>query len=525
MMNPAKILDFARTQIRGMRPPIYEDVECGIHGQTGLYPFVNKYAVYWEEPIIRHATNSGLMVTDQFTPLEKISEIHETARRAFYADRARSIVFRKNQISQIGYLIKDNEDRLKHALKLDLGRPPLETELQFFDFGPVFKDVRLAYDNVEQRTKPQSIEFNLKYIAMSPKLKAEPKGVVLIISAFNLPLYLTLSPLLLAQLLPRYLDPELYHIVQGGVSEMSKILDLRWDHIIYIGMHGQLYLIYPIPTPPTRGLHVGRIVAVAAAKHLTPVTLELGGKNPVVVDPKVDVTMTAKRVLWGRFSNAGQVCTAPDFCTRGDHAARIQGLLDKTKGDIICGGQVNVEMRYVAPTIVNNVTAEDALMAEEIFGPVLLIVLVFDVDEAITYIRSREHPLAVYVFSPDKEFQDKVFSRTKSGAALANEVVIHPAVPGLPVGGIGASGYGYYAGKHAFEQFTHWRVSLDSPTWIDTVALGFRFPPYKDTYKKYIGLMYPPLPPRPRQARAKLPQKSLHLSTLQVLVSIVSLNV
>ncbi|KAI0709751.1 NAD-dependent aldehyde dehydrogenase [Earliella scabrosa] len=469
---------------------------------------------------------------NQYTPLAKISEIRETARRAFYAGRAKSVAFRKEQIAQIGYLVKDNEDRLKAALQLDLGRPPLESELM--DFGPTYKDVRLAYDNVEKWTRPQGIDFNLSYFAMGPKMKAEPKGVILIISAFNLPVFLTLGPLasavaagcaavikpseanphfnrLLAELLPQYLDSELYHVVQGGVPEMTKILELRWDH---------------------SGDRVGRIVAMAAAKHLTPVTLELGGKNPVVVDPKADATLTAKRVLWGRFSNAGQVCTAPEYVlvprdfketlvsalketyhsfypdgaeksdsfariVTEEHTSRIKRLLDRTKGDIVCGGQVDITKRYVAPTIVNNVNPDDSLMSEEIFGPVLLVIPVKDVDEAIAFIRSREQPLCVYVFSSDKKFQEKVFSNTESGAALANDVLFSPAVPGFPTGGVGGSGYGYYGGKHAFEQFTHWRVSLDNPSWIDTLVFSFRFPPYKDTYKQYLGFLYPSLPPRP----------------------------
>ncbi|TFK91272.1 aldehyde dehydrogenase [Polyporus arcularius HHB13444] len=475
-------------------------------------------------------------MSEQYTPLDDIPRVLACARNAFLSDRAKPVAFRKQQIAQVGYLLKDNEERFKEALKLDLGRHAVETEL--FDFGPTYKDVRVAYDNVEKWTKVQPIDFNLNYIAMRPTIKAEPKGVILIVSAFNVPLFLTLGPLvsaiasgcaavikpseavphvnlLLAELIPKYLDPELYHVIQGGVAETSKILELRWDHILYIG-----------------GERVGRIIAQAAAKHLTPITLELGGKNPVVVDPKVDIEMTARRLLWGRFSNAGQVCTCPEYVlvprtfqstlisalkdaygkfypdgpensdsfsrivTR-EHAARLQGLLKRTNGEIVCGGDVDVEKKYVAPTIVNNVTAEDALMGEEMFGPVLLIVPVEDVDEAIAFIQARETPLAVYVFSQDKKFQEKVFSSTRSGAALANETVLSPAVPGFPVGGVGASGYGYYAGKQAFEQFTHYRVSLDNPSWVDTLVFGFRFPPYNDRYKKYVRMMHAPLPPRP----------------------------
>ncbi|KAI0706786.1 NAD-dependent aldehyde dehydrogenase [Cerioporus squamosus] len=412
-------------------------------------------------------------MTEQYTPIDEIVK----------SNKAASVAFRKAQIAQIGYLIQDNETRLIEALKLDLGRPALETEL--YDMGPTIKDIRLAYDNVGQWARPQRA-FSIRYFLMGPHLKAEPKGVVLIISPFNLPLFLMLSPLVsaiaagcaavikpseatphvnkvLAELLPKYVDPDLYHLVQGGIPETTKLLELRWDH---------------------SGERVARIVAQAAARHLTPVTLE----NPVVIDPKVVPVFTAKRILWGRFGNAGQVCTAPEYVlvprefqetlvsafkkvyhsfypdgpeksdsfariVSTQHAARIKALLDRTDGDIICGGEFD------------DVTASDSLMSEEIFGPVLAVIPVKDVDEAIAIIRSRQTPLAVYVFSPDKQFQTKVFSSTKSGTALANETTLSPAVPGCPVGGVGASGYGYYSGRHAFEQFTHWRVSLDNPIW------------------------------------------------------------
>ncbi|KAH9933652.1 aldehyde dehydrogenase [Epithele typhae] len=471
------------------------------------------------------------------TPHQLSFQIHAAARSAFFDGKTKSIPYRKEQIAQLGYLIKDNEDRIHEALKLDLGRHPLESEL--YDFGPSFKDIRIAYDNVERWTAPQSAEFNMSYFSMGPKTKAEPKGTVLIVSAFNLPVFLTISPMasaiaagctfvlkpseatpnmnkLWAELLPKYLDPNLYKIILGGPEQMKKVLELRWDHILYIG-----------------GERVGRIIAEAAAKHLTPTTLELGGKNPVVVDSKADLKLMAKRVLWGRFGNAGQVCTAPEYILATEdvhaqlvealketyasfypdgadksesiakivaksHAERIKRLLDGTKGSVICGGTSNVEERFIAPTIVDNVSADDTLMSEEIFGPVLSVVPVKDVDAAIEFIRAREHPLCVYVFSSDKKFQERVFSNTKSGAAVANEVVISPAIPHLPVGGVGASGHGYYGSKGGFDSFTHQRVSFDNPWWSDTFVTGFRFPPYAMNFKRGISLMYPALPPRPK---------------------------
>ncbi|OJT05215.1 Aldehyde dehydrogenase family 3 member B1 [Trametes pubescens] len=437
------------------------------------------------------------MTTLTYTSLEDIPKIHERARRAFLSGKTKSIPFRKAQIAQVGYLIKDNEQRIKDALKLDLCRPEFETE--FSDFTATYMDVRSSYDNVEKWSKPQKTDFNFNFFAMSPKTKAEPKGVVLLVAPFNFPVFLVFSPLvsaiaggnaavikpseqtpafsaLIAELLPQYLDNDLFHIINGGPTETTKILELRWDHIFYI-----------------------------AAQHLTPVTLELGGKNPVVIDPKCDVKLAARRILWGRFSNAGQTCLAPEyvlvpktfqdkfvealveayhsFYPEGPaksasfsriisekHTARIKQMIDGTKGTIVVGGDTDVSQRYIAPTIVKDVRGDDSLMAED-------------------------YPLAIYVFSKDKSFQKKIFDNTQSGCAAANETVISAGVPGLPMGGIGGSGYGYYTGKHAFDEFTHLRVSLDNPGWVDKLALGVRFPPYKPS--KVLALLAPGLPPRP----------------------------
>ncbi|KAI0819375.1 NAD-dependent aldehyde dehydrogenase [Trametes gibbosa] len=470
----------------------------------------------------------------QYTSLEEIPKIHERARQAFLSGKTKSIAFRKAQVAQVGYLVKDNEQRIKDALKLDLGRPMEET--QFSDCTPVYMDVRSAYDNVEKWAKAHRTDFNINFFAMSPKIKAEPKGVVLMVAPFNFPVFLILSPLvsaiaggnaavikpseqtpafsaLLAELLPKYLDNDLYHVINGGPTESTKILELRWDHIFYVG-----------------NAHIGRIIATAAAQHLTPVTLELGGQNPVVIDPKCDLKLAARRILWGKLTNAGQVCLSPEYVLvpkdmqdklveallevyhtfypegpeKSDsfarivserHAARIKAAIDGTKGKIVIGGDADVSKRYVAPTIVRDVKTDDVLMTSEIFGPVLSITPYETLDEAIALINSKDHPLAIYVFSDDSAFQKKVFDNTQSGCASTNETVISAGVPGLPMGGIGGSGYGYYTGKHGFDEFTHLRVSLNNPGWVDKLVLGVRYPPYKPN--KILALLSPPLPPRP----------------------------
>ncbi|KAH9903156.1 NAD-aldehyde dehydrogenase [Cubamyces lactineus] len=477
------------------------------------------------------------MSTSFYTPIEDIPQIHQRAHDAYRSGKLKSIAYRKEQIAQLGYLLKDNEQRFCDALKLDLGRPTQETI--FFDFSAVYIEVKTAYDNVEKWTRSQRAEFNLNFFAMGPRLRAEPKGVILVIAPFNVPIFMLLSPLasaiaggnavvlkpseqasatakLLAELVAQYLDPDLFHVINGGIPETTKVLELRWDHILYTG-NGR----------------VGKIVARAAAEHLTPLTLELGGKNPVVVDPKCDLQTAARRILWGRVSNAGQICLAPEYVLVPEHfqdkfvdalqevyrtfypdgprnsdsycriiseahTARIKNLIDHTKGTIVFGGDADVAERYIAPTVVRDVRPDDPLMGEEIFGPVLSVVPVKDVEEAISIINERDHPLAIYVFSQDKAFLNKVFDNTESGSAVANETVISCGVPGLPMGGLGASGYGYYTGKHMFDEFTHIRVSLDNPGWVDKIALSFRFPPYKPEGEKQLRALSPSLPPRPK---------------------------
>ncbi|KAI1784926.1 NAD-dependent aldehyde dehydrogenase [Ganoderma leucocontextum] len=445
------------------------------------------------------------MATLAYTAIEDIPKIHGRAREAFESGRTKSVAFRKEQIAQVGYLLKDNELRLREALMQDLGRPHLETD--FLDFSPVYIDVAKAYGSLGKWTATKKAEFDFRFWAMGPKYRHEAKGVVLIIAPFNGPVVMTMSPLigaiaagnavvlkpseqtpatsaLFAELFPKYLDPELYQVVNGGVPETTKLLELQWDHILYTG-NGR----------------IARIVAAAAAKNLTPLTLEVRLRfNPVVLDPKSDLKLAAKRILWGRCLNSGQVCVCPEYVLvpeehqdafvnavkdvyrefypdgpeKSDsfarivgesHVQRIKNLLDNTKGKVVFGGEVDVAKKYVAPTLVRDVSGDDSLMSEEIFGPVLLVVPVKDTDEALSFINRRDHPLVVYVFSKDKAFQNKVLNNTKSGSFVANDTMIIVGVPGLPMGGVGPSGYGYYTGFDMFEQFSHKRACIDNPSW------------------------------------------------------------
>lgn len=472
----------------------------------------------------------------EYTPIEEIPKIHEQLRRSFRSGKAKPIAYRKEQLLQLAYLVKDNRQRFRDAFLADLGRPSGEADL--LEIDPTIGEIIDAYHAVEKWAAPEKAAFHHMWFAMSPHTRKEPKGTVLLIAPFNYPLLLIMNPLagaiaagctavikpseltpavsgLLAELLPKYVDQDCYRLVNGAVPETTKLLGLQWDHIFYTG-NGR----------------VAKIISQAAAQYLTPVTLELGGKSPVVVSPDCDLMTGARRILWGKVANAGQTCLAPDYvlvprdfqddfiaalkrayneffptespsptnmsrAVTEQHTRRIKRLLDETQGAIVFGGQVDIENRFIPPTVVKDVKGDDALMTEEIFGPVLPIVPVSGIDEAIEFINAREHPLAVYVFTRNKAIKAKVFDNTQSGTAVANEVVIHMRVHGLPFGGIGPSGAGYSTGKYSFDTFTHFRATVDNPSWIDTLVMSARYPPYGNKIKKLNKMQAQRLPARP----------------------------
>lgn len=259
----------------------------------------------------------------------------------------------------------------------------------------------------------------------------------------------------------------------------------------------------------------------------------MAGKSPVVIDPHCDIKIAAKRIFWGKVANAGQICLAPDYVLvprdfqdtfieamkevhqsffpsgsrssdsfsriiSEQHTRRLKKLIEETQGTIVFGGEVDVSQKYVAPTLVRDVPENDSLMSEELFGPVLPIIPVEDVDEAIEIINRHDHPLALYVFTKDSAFKAKVFDNTQSGSAIANEVVIQAGADGLPMGGIGPSGTGNYTGKYGFDMFTHFRAVMDSPGWIDWI-MGGRYPPYHaDSLNLLRRMLLPSLPARPK---------------------------
>ncbi|HXK24417.1 MAG TPA: aldehyde dehydrogenase family protein [Myxococcota bacterium] len=446
------------------------------------------------------------------TPLDSISGLADRLRRTFGSGKTRPLEWRRSQLKALKALVRERGDELVEALQADLRKPTLEAWAA--DVGQVTTEAAMALRKLRSWTKPQRTGF---FPLGRSRIVHEPLGVVLIIAPWNYPVGLLLTPLVgavaagncavlkpsevtmrtsavLGRRIPEYLDPEAIAIVEGGVDETQALLDQRFDHIFYTG-NGR----------------VGRVVMEAAAKHLTPVTLELGGKSPCIVDHDVDLKVAARRIAWGKFMNAGQTCIAPDYILVhegreqelvrelgaaihdffGDdpkrtpdyarvvnrrHHERLTKLLES--GEAAIGGQSDPEDCYIAPTVLRGVAKDSPIMQEEIFGPILPILSVRGVDDAIEFVRRGEKPLALYLFSSSEATAEKVVGATSSGGVCVNGTIFHIANPALPFGGVGESGMGAYHGRHTFETFSHKKSVL---------SRGLRFDP-KWMYPPYGGL-------------------------------------
>ena len=465
-------------------------------------------------------TTAHSQSTSSSEQLAAIPKIVDSLRERFERGVTRPISWRLQQLDGLMRFIEQRQPEILAALRADLGKPELEALAAEVTF--VKNDIAHTKKHLRAWTKPKKVSTPWKIQPAQGMIQREPLGVVLIISPWNYPFQLLLAPLvgaiaagncallkpsevapataaLIARWIPRYLDETAIKVVEGGVPETTEILAQRFDHIFYTG-NGT----------------VGRIVMTAAAKHLTPVTLELGGKSPCIVDRTADLDVTAKRIVWGKFFNAGQTCVAPDYVLVessvhdalleklastirrffGDdpqrsedyarivnerHHARLVRLLDD--GEVVVGGRHDVTDRYIAPTVLKNVSVDSPVMSDEIFGPILPVLAVPNVDAAIRFVRERPKPLALYVFSSSKANQTQVLERTSSGGAVVNHVVWHLAVPDLPFGGVGESGMGAYHGHFGFETFSHAKAILHKPTQIDPDLL---YPPYSPTEKKWL---------------------------------------
>lgn len=441
-------------------------------------------------------------VTD--APTSGLEGLADRMRETFRTGRTRSEEWRRSQLQALGRLIAEREEELLAALAADLGKPPFEAWLT--DLRGTGREIEHAEKHLASWMAPQSQKVPLLLQPNKASIQYEPLGAVLVIAPWNYPIHLLMTPLaaalaagntvvckpsevapatsaVMARLIPEYLDPEAVVVVEGGVPETTALLEQRWDHILYTG-NGT----------------VGRIVARAAAEHLTPTTLELGGKTPAIVDKDANLALAAGRIAFAKWTNAGQTCVSVDHVyvhrdveeellallaeevrTRfGDdprssdqfgrivttgHAERLSRLLTAGGFDTVVGGDVDTEERYVAPTILRRVDRDAAVMREEIFGPILPVIAVDDVDEAVAAVNAGDKPLALYVFA-GQESADKVLAETSSGGACVNDAMVHIGVSALPFGGVGESGYGAYHGRWGFETFSHRKAVLRRPAWL-----------------------------------------------------------
>ena len=433
-------------------------------------------------------------------------------RATFESGRTRPLAWRREQLKRLKAMLVERESDLLEALATDLGKP--RAEAWATDVGFVIAEIDYVTRRLRRWMRPRRVHAPLVTKPARARIVREPLGVVLVIAPWNYPVQLSLSPLVgaiaagncavlkpsevtpatsaaLARLVTEYLDTDCVAVVEGAVTETQALLAERFDHIFYTG-NGR----------------VARVVMEAAAKHLTPVTLELGGKSPVYVDASANLEVAARRVAWGKFLNAGQTCIAPDYVlvakdledrfvehvrraifdfygpdpvdspdyariVNDSHYERLVSLLDS--GTPAVGGEHDAPKRFVAPTVLRDVMPESPVMQEEIFGPILPILPVAGVDEAIAFVNGREKPLALYVFAQDAGVAQRLIAETSSGGAAVNATMFHVAAPELPFGGVGPSGMGAYHGKASFDTFSHDKSVLRKRTRPDP---DLAYPPY-----------------------------------------------
>lgn len=431
-----------------------------------------------------------------------MQHLFDSQKEFFGNHTTRELEFRRSQLKRLYQVLKSNEGELIEAIHADFGKSAFETIATELEL--IYHEIRLALRNLNEWTRKHSVKTNLLNFPARSYTIPEPLGVCLVIGAWNYPYLLSLSPCvsaiaagctvilkpselpgatsnIMAKLIAKHFDPAFFAVVEGGVPETTDLLNLPFDKIFFTG-----------------STKVGKIVYQAAAKNLTPVTLELGGKCPAFVMADSNLKITAKRLVWSKFLNSGQTCIAPDYIMveasvkdkllqllkttveeqqysvengnyvqiiNNDNYDRLLNLIDEEK--IYHGGSSDAESRFISPTILTEVAFEDAVMQEEIFGPLLPVIGFDDLDKAIQQVRGLPRPLSCYVFSSKSRIQKKILKEISFGGGGVNEAVMHITNPSLPFGGIGLSGTGAYHGKTGFDAFTHYKAILDKPTWFE----------------------------------------------------------
>ena len=449
-----------------------------------------------------------------------LNVLFKSQQQFFYSNATKSTSFRIAQLKKVREILKQNEQRLFEAIYADFGKSAFETYIT--ELGIMYEEINSLIRNIPSWSKRKRVWTGLANFPAKSYVIPEPLGVTLVIGAWNYPYQLSILPALtamaagntviikpsempsrtseiMAELINSNFDEHYLHVVEGGVEVTTELLELPFDKIFFTG-----------------STHVGRIVYQAAAKHLTPVTLELGGKSPTFVLKDADIPMTAKRIVWAKFLNAGQTCVAPDYILVHEKIEqqfldtlrsettkmynfkdgipenylqiinernfdRLTSLIDEKK--CMYGGSHDRSRRFIEPTILHNVDFTDKIMEDEIFGPILPVLRFDDLDEAIKRVKERPKPLSCYIYGKDKKPIDKILHELSFGGGCINDSIMHLSNSRLPFGGVGHSGMGSYHGKAGFDSFSHHKSLLEKPFWFEA---PIKYAPYTDWKKKLV---------------------------------------
>lgn len=449
--------------------------------------------------------------------MNKYSDLFERQYTFFRHGKTKPISFRIEQLRTLKRLLKENEQELIDAVYSDFKKPPFETFGT--EIGLIINEINYAIKNIHKWVKPKAVPTSLVNFPSRNFILSEPYGNVLIISPWNYPIQLTFLPLVgalaagntailkpselsthtssaIKRLVDRYFHPEVVAVVLGDAQVSSQLLELEFHYIFFTG-----------------STRVGKVVMHKAAEHLTPVTLELGGKSPCIVDQTADLKVSAKRIVWGKFVNAGQTCVAPDYllvhesvkhslldelqqaitALYGDdpaassdypriindtHFNRLQELLKE--GTIVTGGHTDSESRYIAPTIITDVDWNSSIMQDEIFGPLLPVLTFSTPEDAIAQVRRTSRPLALYLFTSSSKMERIILETLSFGGGAINDTIAQLGNHHLSFGGVGASGFGSYHGKASFDSFSHQKSVMKKSF---TMEIPLRYPPYNGKIK------------------------------------------
>ncbi|MEJ5104172.1 aldehyde dehydrogenase [Chryseobacterium sp. MYb328] len=448
----------------------------------------------------------------------EIEQILQSQRDFFKTQQTKSLAFRKMYLEKLRNLIISNENMLYEAIYKDFGKSKFDTFTTEISF--ILNDIEYYLKNLKSLAKPQKVSTNLVNQLGKSKIHSEPFGNILVIGAWNYPYQLSLSPVIAAiaagnccilkpseiaentmkamsMIINENFPPEYLYVYEGGIDETTELLKLKFDKIFFTG-----------------STKVGKIVYKAAAEHLTPVVLELGGKSPAIITKNANLEIAAKRIVWGKFLNAGQTCVAPDYLLVEEsiqeqflemlrkyiqefkydpdseqytmiintrNFQRLINLIDKEK--IYFGGNYDEEKRYIEPTILHHIDGNDQIMQEEIFGPLLPVISFKNYNMALNSVLELEKPLAAYLFTNNTEEKENFTQRLSFGGGCINDVVMHLSNDHLPFGGVGSSGIGNYHGKFGFETFSHQKAVLEKATWGEP---NIKYPPYSEKKLSWI---------------------------------------